>query len=119
MNLEVRSVVTWQILLAVRGVFLCSCGFWVVCKIVWVGHELLVNVFLDIFPSFSCQLGAKMHSLTSFRVIPEKQEWLKNSNLVPRATRTSPSKDFTARSDSRSYLAHLDFDWPKDIQILI
>ena len=30
-------------------------------------------------------------------------------NLVPRAARTSPSKDFTARSDSRSYLAHLDF----------
>ena len=35
-------------------------------------------------------------------------------NLVPRAARTSPSKDSTARSDSRSYL---DFDWPQDIQI--
>ena len=39
------------------------------------------------------------------------------TNLVLRAAGTSPSKDSTARSDSRSYLDYLDFDWPKDIQI--
>ena len=42
---------------------------------------------------------------------------LKSGSLVPRATRTSPSKDSTARSDSRSYHEYLDFDWSKDIQI--
>ena len=36
-----------------------------------------------------------------------------DSNSVPRAARTSLSKAFTAHSDSRSYLVHLDFDWPK------
>ena len=38
-------------------------------------------------------------------------------NLVPRAARTSPSEDSTARSDSRSYHDYMDFDWSKDIQI--
>ena len=37
-------------------------------------------------------------------------------NLVPRAARTSPSKDSTARSYSRCYLEY-GFDWSKDIQI--
>ena len=63
----------------------------------------------------------QQHSLSDCRFIYlcTKNEVPNKSNLVPRAARTSPSQDFTARSDSRSYLAHLDFDWPKDIQIRI
>ena len=40
-----------------------------------------------------------------------------SDHLVPRAARTSPSKDSTDLNNSHSYLEHLDFNWPKDIQI--